>query len=174
MRNIFNKFAQLFKNPTKQLHKELNKSFFTVELEDLDLQTSYPSAAKVKELISEGANVNRYIDYSNALSICARQYKDTARIAQPDSGMTITINNHVVTQEEWKAYADRFLEIGKVLIDAGADPRLVEGRVKNNAMWYLTDGDRVPVAQVKDFADMLNAATTALNSRDNAKKSPTP
>jgi hypothetical protein len=164
MRNIFNGLSKLFKSPTKKLHKELKR------FED---GGPCPSIQKVHELINEGADVNALVKGYTALSICTILYNKLMFRAEPGRGVWIR-NNGEVSAEQCRGFAQRYLDVAKVLVEAGADPRVStmenSGYPQFNAsMIYLTDTfgvQRDSFSLMKDFKDLLEAAQAAAEKRE--------
>jgi hypothetical protein len=128
MRNPFNKAAGVFKSPTKKLHDELRRDVWSgkLDLSNPDraqaIADAYPSLERVKKLIAKGADVNKFVGSSNALSILVRQYATAAEKVQGRS--RIGLGDQWVTKKEWQACVNRLFDVGQALIDAGADPRV--------------------------------------------------
>jgi len=186
MRKIFNPISRLFRSPTERLQSEISKSIFSTKTSVIasdadktilcsnfkgDALETFPSLEKIRQLIKDGADVNNIEQAGTPLARCADHYKTMVTWANSPSSTLILANGHQVTKQEWSSYADRFLDAAKILVEAGADPRVAPAAIPEatatSALTYrsrLSDPDLI-----KDFADLLSSAEAALVKKESQK-----
>lgn len=162
MRSIFNNLSDPFGFSTRALCREVGRTpwhwypgnYTSTPEMDGDL----PSVETVQSLIAKGANVNaksKALNGFTVLDACILKYQSCMEVsAKP-------VPTPTVTAEEWKGYANRYLEVGKLLISAGADPRNTYGL--KCLLQETRDGD--------SFRSLVTQTVTALNKRDATKAS---